>query len=102
MDEKTISSSLIKLRKKHALTQKGLADKLGVSLSTIKNWEEGICYPDVRNLSLIADVFHTTTDYILDRDSKNIISACNLPESEQKRFLALAQAYIDIVSEIKN
>jgi len=38
-DELTFGSRLCQLRKKNGITQRDLAQKLGVHITTIKNWE---------------------------------------------------------------
>ena len=41
-----LSEKLYTLRKKSGLSQKQLAEKLGVSNKTISKWENGKCMPD--------------------------------------------------------
>ena len=38
------------------LTQKELADKLGVSMSTVSNWERGITEPSLSQLRIISEL----------------------------------------------
>lgn len=38
-DETSFGSPLCQLRKKNGITQRDLAQKLGVHITTIKNWE---------------------------------------------------------------
>ena len=44
------------LRKEKKMTQKELADKLGVVPKTVSKWETGYGFPDVSTLSSLADV----------------------------------------------
>ena len=48
---------LRKLRKEKNLTQKELAEKLGVVPKTVSKWETGKGFPDVATLPALADVF---------------------------------------------
>lgn len=48
---------LRKLRKEKHLTQKELADKLGIVAKTVSKWETGNGFPDVSMLSILADIF---------------------------------------------
>ena len=52
------------LRKKKGLTQRELADRIGVSYSTIGNYESGIRLPDSAIEELLADFFDVSIDYL--------------------------------------
>lgn len=56
-------------RKKCGMTQKEVADRLGIGQSTYKNYECGFREPNGDTIVSLADLFHTTTDYLLGRDS---------------------------------
>ena len=47
---------LYTLRKEKGLTQKALAEKLGVVAKTVSKWETGKGFPDVSTLSMLSDV----------------------------------------------
>ena len=66
------------LRKQNHLSQKELAEKLGVSFQAVSKWETGENLPDVSILLELADVLNTTTDKIL--------SAGNLVLRKTKRI----------------
>lgn len=57
---------IIKKRKEHGMTQTQLAEKLGVSFQAISKWENGLAYPNVEILSLLAKTLDVTVDEILD------------------------------------
>ncbi|EUJ35947.1 DNA-binding protein [Listeria weihenstephanensis FSL R9-0317] len=57
---------LISLRKKHQLTQKQLAEKIGVTSSTISKYENDNHRPPIFILAKLADELGTTTDFLLD------------------------------------
>ena len=44
------------LRKEKGMTQKQLADKLGVVPKTVSKWETGHGFPDVATLPTLADI----------------------------------------------
>lgn len=46
-DEANQKSVFVKLRRKYGLTQKDVADALGVSEQTIRNWENGRTKPQL-------------------------------------------------------
>ena len=67
------------LREQKGLTQKQMLDeiinalsqgesddeKATISLSTYRNWEQGVSVPNSKYLTVIAPLLHTTTDYLL-------------------------------------
>lgn len=57
------------LRVSAGMTQRELADKLGISNAAVAQWETGDNRPTVTNLERMADIFGVTIDYILGRDS---------------------------------
>lgn len=95
MDPSAIGTVLCQLRKQNAMTQRELAIKLNVHLTTIKNWESSSCYPDAKNICALADLYHVTTDYILGRKYGEKISLEGLSAAERKQLLHIVQAYID-------
>lgn len=47
------------------LTQEQAAKKIGVSTSTISNWEKGFSYPDAKEIKLIEKIYGLPYDMIL-------------------------------------
>lgn len=58
---------MAELRQDRGLTQKELGKILSVSTGTISNYENGVHYPDLEKLVLLADYFQVSTDYLLGR-----------------------------------
>ncbi len=58
---------LYNLRTKHGVYQKELAAHLHISISAISSYENDIHFPDIKTLGKIADFFHVSADYLLDR-----------------------------------
>lgn len=56
------------LRESRGLSQEQLAESIGVDRTTIVKYETGASKP-TRNLQKIADFFHVSTDYLLERDA---------------------------------
>ncbi|MED1953950.1 helix-turn-helix transcriptional regulator [Brevibacillus centrosporus] len=52
-------------RKEANLTQRYVADKLGVDNTTVSKWESGTYEPDSGNLKELAKLYNTTTDALL-------------------------------------
>lgn len=53
MDEERIGKFIAEVRKQVGLTQKELAEKIGVSDKTISKWECGKSIPDIFYLQMI-------------------------------------------------
>ncbi|WP_025026995.1 helix-turn-helix domain-containing protein [Caldalkalibacillus mannanilyticus] len=62
-----ILNRLTRLRKDKGWSLQYTADRLGIAKSTYAGYESGHRRPSLEALTLIADLFHTSTDYILGR-----------------------------------
>lgn len=65
MNQEKIGNLIKQLRKEHHLTQKELADKLGVTYQAVSKWENGKNIPDIAILNLISEEFHLDIDSIV-------------------------------------
>lgn len=63
----TLSSRLIELRTSKGLTQKNLADYLGIAPVSWQRFEYGTSKPKLENIIAIADYFDVSIDYLLGR-----------------------------------
>ena len=63
------SDILKELRADNKHTQADLAKRLGVSKSTVSNWEQNKNEPSFDMLCKICDLYGATTDYLLGRTS---------------------------------
>ena len=61
----TINLRIYDLRKAKQMSQRDLADKLGVSVQTVSKWENHVCMPDITLLPDIAKFFWVTVDELL-------------------------------------
>lgn len=76
MDPKQFGAFLCEERKAKNLTQKELAEKLGVTDKAISKWERGVCLPDVAKFDDIAAA--------LDITDVEVLRAKRLPPKEAK------------------
>lgn len=60
-----LGTRIAMLRKQHGTSQKELADRLGISASTIGMYEQGRREPSADRLVEMAAVFGVSTDYLL-------------------------------------
>jgi len=61
-------STLVRLRKSHDLTQKQIADALGVTVQTISNWEVGRAEPKltIRQFKALLKVLQCSAEELPD------------------------------------
>lgn len=84
------STRLKELRQAKNLSQDQLAGLLSIDRSTISAYEQSIRQPPLETLSRIADVFGTTTDYLLGRTNTLTLDLCELEGKEAVELRALA------------
>lgn len=65
MEKKTLGAFIAVLRKSRGMTQRELAEKLGVSDKTISHWERDESAPDISVIPVIAEIFDVTCDELL-------------------------------------
>ena len=58
--------SFREVRKKHNLTQKDVANKLGTSRVTVARWECGFNNPKLETLKKLAKLYGCTTDELIN------------------------------------
>lgn len=82
----TFGDRLRERRKNAGLSQEQLAETCGVSVQAVSKWETNLCYPEVRQLMGIADLFHTSVDFLLGREPEK--DGCDeLPDDGVLRVL---------------
>lgn len=59
--------TLLELRKLNNLTQKQVANKLGISQPSYIRYENGKAEPSLENLVKLADLFDVSIDYLCGR-----------------------------------
>ena len=77
-----IGQRLKDLRIERKMTQKQLADRLGLATSTISSYESGDRYPTLDTLAALARIYHVSTDYLLGLESRRDIDVTGLSEEE--------------------
>lgn len=72
-----IGEFIAKARKEKGLTQREVAETLGISNRTVSAWEQGRAYPDILSLYQLAEILGVTTDEILRGEKAD----CTQPEN---------------------
>ena len=73
--EQTLGKRIQLCRKSLGLTQDQLAEKLGVTAQAVSKWENDQSCPDITMLPKLAEIFGTTTDALLGRQSEPVHEA---------------------------
>ena len=84
-----IANKIIILRENKGLSQKDLADKLGITRSSVNAWEQGISGPSTQYILELANLFEVSTDYLLNFKNDNAINIDGLNDKEVKIILEL-------------
>lgn len=70
MGNNEFGNAIAQLRKAKGLTQKDLADRLGVSDKAVSRWETGRNYPDIETLQRLAQVLEVSLEELLQGELK--------------------------------
>lgn len=93
------SEKLKALRTAKKMTQKDLADKLGVAKSVVSFYESGDRSPSYDTLIKISRIFNVTTDYLLGIERERMLDISDLSEDS----IAVVNTVIEALkSKIKN
>lgn len=63
-----LANRIRELREEKELSQWQLAEKTGLSSSSIARWELGQSEPTATAISVLCDFFNVTSDYLLGRE----------------------------------
>lgn len=75
----SFANNLKQLRIANKMSQDKLAKKVGVCRQAISKWELGISLPDIENIVVLARIFNTSIDNLLD----NVINYSQDKEQEE-------------------
>ena len=79
------------LREENQMTQAELARRLSITRASVNAWEMGISVPSTQYIVELADIFHISTDYLLDVDRSASISIAGLTEADVRIVYALVE-----------
>lgn len=77
-----MGEKLRSLRTEKKLTQKQVADRIGLAISAVSSYESGSRYPSYDALIKLARIFHVSTDYLLGMTDKRNIDVTGLSDDE--------------------
>lgn len=70
------------LRIEKKLTQKQVADRIGVAISAVSSYESGARYPTYDTLLKLSRIYHVSTDYLLGVTKQRNIDVSDLGNEE--------------------
>ena len=79
------------LRNQYNLSQRSVAQHLGVSPSIISGYETGERTPSTENLLALSYLYHCSTDYLLGKDSSRQSSILNVDGLDMKQVRLLSE-----------
>lgn len=77
-----MGDKLRSLRIEKNLTQKQVADRIGLAISAVSSYESGSRYPTYDTLIKLARMFHVSTDYLLGIADKRNIDVTGLDDED--------------------
>ena len=77
-----MGEKLRSLRIEKKLTQKQIADRIGLAISAVSSYESGTRYPSYDALVKLARIFHVSTDYLLGITDKRNIDVTGLNDDD--------------------
>lgn len=78
--EARIAENIKIFRKRQGLVQEQLAEAMGVTVSAVSKWEQGIATPDINMIMGLADFFQISVDVLLGYE----IQSNNVEETVEK------------------
>lgn len=74
------------LREEHGLSQQKLGELLGMTQQAIFKYERTTIEPDIDTLMRLADILHTTVDYLIGRTSSDgdVPNRMNFTDEEER------------------
>lgn len=87
---KGLPQKLKMLRTQFGLSQKKVADKIGVSPSIVSGYETGERTPSIEVLLSLAYLYKTSTDYLLGKQSASPVSVIDVSNLTDKQKVAIA------------
>lgn len=90
-----MGNKLKNLRKQKRLTQKQVADRIGLAISAVSSYEAGTRYPSYDVLIKLAHIYHVSTDYLLGMTDKKELDISGLSNDE-------VEAVSQLVNILKN
>lgn len=83
MEKEKMGGFILLLRKEHGMTQKEMADVLGLTDKAISKWERGLSYPDISMLEPIAVLFEVSVMELLKGERIEPDTAISMQDAQK-------------------
>lgn len=83
---KNIGEVIRELRKRDGITQEKLAESLGVSFQSVSRWENGMAWPDVTLVPLLARYFKVSADTLFDMENEGTAERENYYDTAYEQY----------------
>lgn len=93
-----MGEKLKSLRVEKKLTQKQVADRIGLAISAVSSYESGTRYPSYDVLVKLARIFHVSSDYLLGLTDTRNIDVTGLNDNE----IELVSQLVDMLRNKNN
>lgn len=96
--------NLKKIRNQAGYTQDQMAEKLMISSTQYKNYEQGVCYPPIEKIISLCNILNVSADYLLrneDRIFQDYATSaffqelCKMSDEESKAIFYAFEKLID-------
>ncbi len=111
-DVATFGDRLAGAREAAGLTQEALAERLGVRLTTLRNWEEDLAEPRGNRLQMLAGMLNVSLGWLLmaegdgldtpDAGPKPLSPAAEAALADLCRLRARAQALVNDLAQVES
>ena len=104
MNQKKIGEFISETRRDKNLTQKELAEKLGVSVNAVSKWERGVCLMDMSLLKPLSNILEVSITEIIngEKDNNNADNAIEntIDYSKKQLIIERRKKYIVIIAAL--
>ena len=102
--KEAVAQNLLFYRKRNRMTQRDLAEKLGVKHNTISSWENGINSIDIEILSKICDIFNISINDMFSKEQAEKEYYTEHEQSLVKKYRAKIemQHAVDVLLDLVN
>ena len=69
MTNKSMGEIISTLRKEKGMTQKEIADRLGITDKAVSKWERDVAYPDTGTIPKLAEILGVTVEELMNAKS---------------------------------
>ena len=106
MQNTSMGETISTLRKEKGMTQKELADMLGITDKAVSKWERNVAYPDTATISALAEILGISVEQLMNAKTvsvepkKNIGNIVNLVLKAVSLAMGVAVVVTSILGEL--